>query len=92
MKVFLTGGSGFVGNPLLKELIADNCDVYALARSLKSARKVRKLGAKAVEGDLTKIELYKYALRGIDAVIHVGAMIDMWGRLQGFLPVQRAGY
>jgi uncharacterized protein YbjT (DUF2867 family) len=49
---FVTGGSGFVGQPLIRRLAAQNVRVVALARSEAAAGAVKKAGAEARRGDL----------------------------------------
>lgn len=87
MKIFITGGSGFVGQSLIQDLIQNGYDVFALARSEKSSKIVSDLGAKPVSGDLTNVDSFKFALYGIDAVVHVAAMIEMWGDYEDFYRV-----
>ena len=36
MKVFLTGGSGFVGRAIIRQLLANGDEVVALSRSVAS--------------------------------------------------------
>ncbi len=53
MKVFITGGSGFVGQNIIPVLIKNGHEIFAICRSEKSAKKVETIGAKAVLDDLT---------------------------------------
>ena len=64
MKLFLTGGSGFLGKTLIKYLLRENYQVYALARSKKASRLVSDRGAIAVRGDLDDPDSYLRALKG----------------------------
>jgi len=76
-KVFLTGGSGFVGQNIIPILISNGYEVYAIARSDKSAKFVTKLGAKAVKDDLTALtEVTKKALKQCEYVLHSAAHMD----------------
>ncbi len=52
MRVLLTGGSGFTGDFVLREMLARGHDVVALARSTESADTVRHAGAESIWGDL----------------------------------------
>ncbi|MGW6792639.1 NAD-dependent epimerase/dehydratase family protein [Streptomyces chartreusis] len=52
MRIFLTGGSGFVGQHLTRRLRSEGHDVVALAHSAASAQKVATVGAEPVRGDL----------------------------------------
>jgi len=40
--IFITGSTGIVGKPLLKKLIENEHKVFALARSKKFSKKIRK--------------------------------------------------
>jgi uncharacterized protein YbjT (DUF2867 family) len=58
MKVFLTGATGFIGQPLTKALLARGWNVVALARKPDSAkaRALTRMGAQCVTGDVTNRE------------------------------------
>jgi len=76
-KVFVTGGSGFVGQNIIPILIANGYEVYAIARSDKSATVVRKLGAKPVIDNLIALSgATKKALSECDYVLHSAALMD----------------
>lgn len=72
MKVFVTGGTGFIGSHIVRQLVAKGHDVLVLSR-----QPVPNLdGAKAVLGSLTDPSTYDSALEACDAIIH-NALI--WG-------------
>ncbi len=71
MKIIVTGGSGFVGEHLVRRLAADGHTVLALARSVASADKVRTLGATPLPGDLDSPD--ELDLPAVDAVVHAAA-------------------
>lgn len=84
MRIFVTGGSGFVGGALVRRLVADGHQVTALARSEASAERVRASGAEAVRGDLAQLPMPDGApwvarLRDVDAVVHTAAHMEFWG-------------
>ncbi len=77
MKVFLTGGSGFVGQNLIPQLKEAGHEVLALTRSDRSAQVVTDLGAIPVMDDLVKLSQHTAkALRSCDAVVHSAAYMD----------------
>ena len=82
MRVFVNGGSGFVGSHVISGLVAAGHEVSALARSDTSAAKVRALGATAVTGELGAVAVAR--LRGHDAVIHCAAYVEEWGTRADF--------
>jgi len=76
-KIFLTGGSGFVGQNIIPILIANGYEVQALARSTKSIKLVSKLGAKPIKDDLTDLsESTQHSLKECDYVLHSAALMD----------------
>ncbi|MDX3094657.1 NAD-dependent epimerase/dehydratase family protein [Streptomyces sp. ME01-24h] len=72
MKVFLTGGSGYIGRVTIQALVRRGVQVAALARSEDSAGVVRALGAVPVQGDLTRTDVLRAAASDADGVIHMG--------------------
>lgn len=70
MKIFLTGGTGYVGSVLLEHLIDAGHDVEALTRSTAGAARLTEAGASAVQGSLADAELLRAAAARADAVIH----------------------
>ena len=72
MKVFLTGGTGFIGQALTRELLARGWSVSALVRKPEapSARALSRLGAQLVAGDVTDRESMRVGMTGADIVIH----------------------
>ncbi|GAB4511529.1 MAG: NAD-dependent epimerase/dehydratase family protein [Anaerolineae bacterium] len=79
MRVFVTGGSGFLGGYLIPRLVAQGYEVVALARSDAAHKQVEKLGAIGVRGDLTDVESLKRGVQGCDVVVHGAAAFEMWG-------------
>lgn len=66
MKVFLSGGTGFIGAPLTKALIRRGWQVTVLTRSGTSPDPA----ATGVKGDVTDKESMRAAMSGTDVVIH----------------------
>lgn len=77
MKVFITGGSGYIGSAVIPLLTDAGHSVLALARSPESAAKLAaQKNVEVVEGDLTDVEVLKKAASESDAVIHLGFIHD----------------
>jgi nucleoside-diphosphate-sugar epimerase len=81
---FVTGGSGYVGRNLIRQLVARGDQVRALARSASAAQSVEGLGARAVRGDLDDVAALTAAMRGCATVFHCAALVDEWGDRAAF--------
>ncbi|MDC0683435.1 NAD-dependent epimerase/dehydratase family protein [Sorangium atrum] len=77
MKVFVTGGSGFIGGHLIEGLVRAGHEVSALARSPRSADVVRRHGATPVAADLGTLK--GEDLAGAEAAVHCAAYVEEWG-------------
>ncbi|MFT3923127.1 MAG: NAD-dependent epimerase/dehydratase family protein [Myxococcales bacterium] len=84
MRAFVTGGSGFVGKQLIRQLRERGHEVRALARSKASEQAVRELGALAVAGDLDDEAAMREGMRGCDWVFHAAAKVEVWGKREDF--------
>lgn len=69
MKIFVTGGTGTIGTPVIAELLAHGHTVLALARSDASAQAVERAGAQALRGELTDLDVLRTGAAQSDGVI-----------------------
>ncbi len=74
VKVFLTGGTGFIGGRVARKLRERGDDVVALVRDPARAGKLSELGAQLHQGDLSDRAALAAAMGGCDAVIHAAAI------------------
>lgn len=74
--IFIAGGTGFIGQHLLKALKQGNYAVRCLARTEERAELCRKTGLDAVTGDITDRESLKGKLKGIEMVVHLVGIIE----------------
>ena len=75
MKVFITGGTGFVGRSLTTRLLQEGHELTILTRSLENVRPLPG-GASYLEGDPTKEGLWQDRLAGHEGIINLaGASI-----------------
>lgn len=81
----VTGGTGFVGQHLLRHAIAAGYDVRALTRGWKPPEEE----ISWIDGALDRAESLRKLTNGVDAVIHVAGLIS--GSRQAFEEVNVAG-
>jgi len=74
----ITGGSGFVGRWLIRDLCREGYAVRALARSNAAAEVVQRAGAEVMRAELTDQRALIEALRGCGAVVHAAASTALW--------------
>lgn len=78
---FVTGGTGFVGAHLLRQLVDAGWQVTALARPTASRADTAGLDIDWRSGDITEADSLASAVpRGVDAVFHVAASTNIWSR------------
>lgn len=84
MKVFLTGGTGFIGGEVARRLRERGDDVVALVRTPGKAEALSAIGCTLVQGSLSDPDAVKQGLDGADAAIHGAAVYEV-----GILPSRR---
>ncbi len=77
MKVFVTGGTGFIGGEIARQLRDRGEEVVCLARSPEKAERLTALGCQLVSGDLSDETAIRSGIEGCDAVIHAAAMYEV---------------
>ena len=76
MKAFVTGSTGFLGNNLVRQLVAQGHEVVALMRSTEKGQRVLgDVGGRVtfVQGDMTDIPGFAAQLDGCDVLFHAAA-------------------
>ncbi|QDT09184.1 NAD-dependent epimerase/dehydratase family protein [Planctomycetes bacterium K23_9] len=92
MKVFVTGGTGLLGNTILRQLAADGHESVALLRNGKDTQPFCELQPEFVVGDLSDTQLIDDAIGRCDAVIHSAALIHLgWKKRDESMRVNRDG-
>ncbi len=79
-KIFITGGTGFLGQEIIRRLKKENIELKGIARSEKSMVKLKNNGVAPVLGSLENIAKWEDELKGQDVVIHCAAPVEFWGK------------
>jgi nucleoside-diphosphate-sugar epimerase len=98
MRIFLTGGTGYVGGAILDALVRAGHEMAALVRNGEKAKEVSARGARPVIGNLAAPDSYRTSLAGHDGYVHAavdnspkGPDIDR-AALDTLLQAARAGH
>jgi UDP-glucose 4-epimerase len=80
MRILVTGGAGFIGKHLVKSLL-ENGDLVTIfdnfSNSSKNLSSLIDIGAKIIEGDITRLSDITNAIKDHDIVIHLAAKISV---------------
>ena len=76
MKILVTGGNGFIGRHIVKELEEHGYAVKIFCRSCK--------GKNAINGDIRNEKSILKATKGMDVVFHNAALAMDWGKKRDF--------
>jgi nucleoside-diphosphate-sugar epimerase len=77
MKVFVTGGTGFIGGHVVRKLRERGDEVVALVRTPEKARALEELGCELVAGSLADPGAIREGMAGCDAVVHGAAIYEV---------------
>lgn len=83
-KVLVTGATGFLGKYVVEELVEHGYQVRAFGRNSKVGRSLENSSVSFFQGDLTKADDVLEACKGMDLVVHAGALSTVWGPWEDF--------
>ena len=83
-KVLVTGATGFLGKYVVEELVEHGYQVRAFGRNSKIGRSLENTSVSFFQGDLTNAEDVSEACKGMDLVVHAGALSTVWGPWEDF--------
>lgn len=80
-RIFMTGGSGYIGSAVTELAISCGYEVYSLSRTEASDAKLTALGATPVRGDLNSLDVLRQQSAAADIVFHLAdSLTDDWGQ------------
>jgi nucleoside-diphosphate-sugar epimerase len=75
LRALVTGGGGFIGHHLVRRLLTDGYEVRVLDNFATGRReRLKGLEVELIEGDLRSYERAHAAVRGMELVLHLGAV------------------
>src|SRR5579883_1801637 len=75
-KVFITSGTGYIGEEVAQAFKNKGYEVTALARTDEAVQKLQQHGFKAQRGDLRKPETFTQQLQQFDVIVHTASTND----------------
>ena len=78
MKALVTGGAGFIGSHVARQLVHRGDEVRVLHLASDDLRNLDDLDLERVVGDVTDPESVAAAMDGVDVVFHLAAIYALW--------------
>jgi 2-alkyl-3-oxoalkanoate reductase len=88
-KVLVTGGGGFIGQALVKGLLARGLDCYVIGR--RHYPEIEKLGATCLQGDIRDRDFLTKCSKGVDTLFHVASLAGIWGSWSDYYSINVQG-
>lgn len=91
MRILVTGGGGFLGSYIIKELLK-NPSYIVTNFSRHSYPSLEDIGVPTIKGDLQNVSDINRALdQGFDAIFHVAALAGVWGKYEDYYGINYLG-
>jgi len=88
-KVLVTGGGGFIGKALVRQLIRQKIAVAVVGRN--HYPELAALGVECHRGDIRDLVFLQQALKGRDTVFHAAAKAGIWGPKEEYYAINVTG-
>ena len=85
----MTGGGGFLGGAIVRQLTAAGLGVRGLSRSFYPW--MEELGVEQVQADVRRAASVADACRGVDVVFHTAARAGVWGDYRSYFDINVGG-
>jgi len=80
MKLFVTGGNGFIGCVVVRRLVESGCSVRCLLRSTSKTERIDRLPIERALGDIRDLASVNAGMEGCDGTIHL-AGVSSWNEI-----------
>jgi dihydroflavonol-4-reductase len=78
MRVFVTGGTGFVGKPMVRRLVEGGYEVRCLVRRTSDTSELEELGCELAYGDVTDKASVLEGAQGCQWVVNLANVYSFW--------------
>ncbi len=89
MKAFITGGGGFVGSAIVRQLVDSGAEVAVFGRN--QYPHLADTGVRQIQGDILESDVLIRSMKGYDTVFHVAAKAGIWGPKDEFEQINVTG-
>ena len=89
MRVFVTGGTGFIGSHVVRSLLQEGYQVTALVRPDSNLSNLQGLAVDIVKGDLNNPNIWEQ-MQGCEYLFHVAAHYSLWQKDRDLLYINNA--
>jgi nucleoside-diphosphate-sugar epimerase len=90
-EILVTGGNGFVGRHVVSALLDRGDRVRVLALPDEDASSLEERGVAVHRGDVRHAATLFAPMQGVDGVLHLAAMMDVWRPLEDYRAVNVTG-
>jgi 2-alkyl-3-oxoalkanoate reductase len=90
-EILVTGGNGFIGRHLVSALQDRGETVRVLALPAEDARWLEQRGVAVYRGDIRRADALSKPMHGVDGVLHLAAMMDVWRPIEDYRAVNVTG-
>jgi dihydroflavonol-4-reductase len=77
VRIFVTGGTGFIGSVVVRQLVDQGHELVCLVRSSSSTSRLSDVAHERVEGDVRDLDSVRRATKGVAGVVHL-ASLSSW--------------
>lgn len=89
MTILVTGGGGFLGSTIVRQLVEQGRSVRSFSR--RKYDSLERLGVDQVVGDICDLESVERACRDITTVHHTAAVAGIWGKWRSYYETNTVG-